>query len=84
MNIKDIDCSVLDDKIAESYRNHQESMVDHIMTDMIEGGIVDKTWGSLIYNEDGGYNEVDGVACDEMILKELEQHIAEFVKNARQ
>ena len=82
MNIPNIDCSVLNDVIAESFQEHpnDDRIVEHILTDMVENGYVDRTWGNLVYTEDGGYRE-NGMEIDDVILNKLEHHITEHIKN---
>ena len=81
MNTVDIDCSILNDVITDSYQSHRndKEIVSHIMTDMVENGYVDETWGTLMYDDDGNYTE-DGVEIDAAILNKLEQYITELVK----
>jgi hypothetical protein len=69
-----IECSVLDediDGIAEGWVGDQD-IVNRIMTDLMEFGIIDEHWGKYIYNNKGEYF----VENDDCIQRQVEQYIA--------
>ena len=78
-NIK-VDCSVLKDtilEIATHYRN-DDRIVEHITTSLVENGIVDETWGHLMYSEDVNYLP-GGMDIDKQILDQLEEYVTSLV-----
>lgn len=72
-----IDCTVLKediDNIATSYAN-DPCIVDRIMTDLMECGIIDKHWGKYIYTEKGEYF----ANIDTNIQNQVEQYIKQHL-----
>jgi hypothetical protein len=80
MNVK-IDCSVLNDVITECYQHCRgdDRAVEHITTSLVENGVVDDTWGYLMYGEDGDWLP-DGMEVDQQIQDQLEQYITTTIK----
>lgn len=80
MSTVKIDCSVLKDtilEIATHYCNNNR-IVEHITTSLVENGVVDETWGHLMYSEDGNYLP-GGMDIDKQILDQLEEYVTSLV-----
>ena len=76
-----INCSILNEVIAEAYTNWKDEdesrIVTRIITDLTEGGYVDDAWNHLIYSENGEYDE----EADQSVFDQLTQHITNYIKN---